>query len=83
MLISEGGKPRNNFLKGQTKNTSSIEGGVCVEEGGGGVIKLNGPRCHNSNFSCSIWTCTAVFLLPAFTVWARYLKVSDMSLSFH
>ena len=54
MLISEGGKPRNNFLKGQTKNPSSIAGGG--GGGGGWKIKLNGPRCYNSNFSFSIWT---------------------------
>ena len=37
MLISEGGNPRNNFLKGSSKKTSSIGGGEGVD------IKWNGP----------------------------------------
>ena len=40
MLISEGGNPRDNFPKGSSKNTSSIEGGV---NRGAVDIKCNGP----------------------------------------
>ena len=35
------------FLKGQAQKPSSIGRGV--------DIKLNGPKCDNSNCSCSIW----------------------------
>ena len=37
MLISEGGNPRDNFLKGSSKKTSSIEGGGSI----GGQWTLN------------------------------------------
>ena len=40
MLISEGGNPRDNFPKGSSKKTSSIEAGV---NRGAVDIKCNGP----------------------------------------
>ena len=41
MIISEGGNPRDNFLKGLSKKTSSIEGGGVNR--GAVDIKCNGP----------------------------------------
>ena len=41
MLISEGGNPRDNFPKGSSKKTSSIEGGGVNR--GAVDIKCNGP----------------------------------------